>query len=86
MNPAQNGLVDEAREWRWPSARWIAERVGPIVNDESLRHLTQLQNLQRLNLYHTFVTEAGVENLRKALPECEVIWDRNSGLPTRRGS
>ncbi len=33
MNPVRRGLVSEPREWRWSSARWIAERVGPMEID-----------------------------------------------------
>jgi hypothetical protein len=39
-----------------------------------------------LNLYHTLVTETGYQNLKAALPDCRIIWERESSLPTRRGS
>jgi hypothetical protein len=42
--------------------------------------------LKVLNLYHTLVTEPGYRKLKEALPGCQIIWDRDSSLPTRRGS
>ena len=44
------------------------------------------RKLKLLNLYHTLVTEKGLETLKAALPACHIIWDRDSSLPTRRGS
>jgi hypothetical protein len=32
------------------------------------------------------VTEPGYQKLKAALPGCRIIWDRDSSLPTRRGS
>ena len=39
-----------------------------------------------LNLYHTLVSDSGYQALHSALPECRIIWDRKSALPSRRGS
>ena len=56
------------------------------INDDSLHYLSGLGSLRRLNLYHTFVTKQGVDDLAAQLPDCEIIWDPESGFPTRRGS
>jgi len=45
-----------------------------------------MTTLRLLNLYHTLVTEAGHASLKKALPDCKIVWDRESSLPNRRGS
>ena len=54
------------------------------VGDESIDVLASMPNLQIVNLYHTTVTAAGAERLKKALPKCQVIWDRDSARPNRR--
>jgi hypothetical protein len=56
------------------------------VTDGSTADLQVLSQLKHLNLYHTLVTERGFERLKEALPGCEIVWDRDSSLPTRRGS
>jgi hypothetical protein len=56
------------------------------VNDDSVSVLTSMSGLEKLNLYHTLVTEAGVQKIKAALPRCEVIWERDSALPNRRKS
>jgi hypothetical protein len=43
------------------------------VTDAGLKHLTTLKNLTELWLQETKVTEAGVQELRKALPKCFII-------------
>src|SRR5262245_21892683 len=45
-----------------------------------------MANLRFLNLYHTMVTEKGYEQLKVALPACQIIFDRDSSLPNRRKS
>jgi hypothetical protein len=56
------------------------------VTDAGIKTLESLDNLRTLNLYHTLVTEAGYRDLKAALPACRIIWERDSSLPTRRGS
>jgi hypothetical protein len=56
------------------------------ITDSGSRELQAHRQLEHLNLYHTLVTEQGYELLKKALPGCEIVWDRDSALPTRRGS
>jgi hypothetical protein len=43
-----------------------------------------MTSLKELNLYHTLVTEKGLEDLEGALPDCEITFDRDSALPNRR--
>jgi hypothetical protein len=45
-----------------------------------------MTNLKLLNLYHTRVTEKGYEQLKAALPNCQITFDRDSSLPNRRRS
>jgi hypothetical protein len=44
----------------------------PVVNDAGLVHLEGLTALQQLDLILTKVTEAGVEQLKKSLPNVKV--------------
>ena len=46
--------------------------------------LKSMTSLRELNLYHTLVTEKGLEDLESALPDCEITFDRDSALPNRR--
>ena len=43
------------------------------ITDAGLVHLKGLTGLQTLNLAGTKVTDAGVAELKKALPNCEII-------------
>jgi hypothetical protein len=56
------------------------------VTDAGAEELKGFSHLKLLNLYHTLVTEPGYRKLKEALPGCQIIWDRDSSLPTRRGS
>ena len=42
------------------------------MTDAGLKELAELKSLQSLNLGDTQVTDAGVEDLRKALPACAI--------------
>jgi hypothetical protein len=42
------------------------------VNDEGLKDLAQLEGLELLNVAATEVTDAGLAEIRKALPKCRV--------------
>ena len=45
---------------------------GTQVTDSGLSQLEGLKNLKAIYLWQTKVTPAGVENLKKALPKCEI--------------
>lgn len=45
------------------------------IHDHDLVRLRDLDGLSSVNLVGTNVTAAGIEKLRKALPECEIVWD-----------
>jgi internalin A len=45
---------------------------GTKITDAGLKELAALRNLQRLKLASRDVTDAGVEELRKALPNCDI--------------
>jgi hypothetical protein len=42
--------------------------------DAGLANLKGLTKLQSLNLWGTQVTDAGVKKLRRALPNCKILW------------
>jgi Leucine-rich repeat (LRR) protein len=44
--------------------------LGGDVTDAGLRQLTSLKELRLLRLYGTLVTESGVNEIRRALPQC----------------
>ncbi len=46
---------------------------GPKSTDAGLVHLKGLTNLYLLVLYGTRITDAGVAELQKALPDCEIL-------------
>jgi len=56
------------------------------ISDASIDTLRTKEHLQYLNLYHTLVTEKGFQTLKTALPKCDIVFDRDSAQPTRRGS
>jgi hypothetical protein len=43
------------------------------VTDAGLAHLKQMKSLRTLTLESTKVTEAGIAELKAALPECKVV-------------
>jgi len=46
--------------------------------------LRSMTELRALNIYHTLVTENAWHALKTALPECQIVFDRDSALPNRR--
>jgi hypothetical protein len=54
------------------------------ITDTGATLLKSMTSLKELNLYHTLVTEKGLEDLEGALPDCEITFDRDSALPNRR--
>jgi hypothetical protein len=54
------------------------------ITDNSAQVLKLIASLKSLNLYHTLMTEKGLQELKSALPSCEIIFDRDSALPNRR--
>jgi hypothetical protein len=54
------------------------------VGDGAVEALQSMPQLEVLNLYHTLITESGVQQIKSALPNCRIIWDQNSALPNRR--
>jgi len=43
------------------------------ITNEGMRHLQQLEGLERLNLMGTAVSDEAVERLKGRLPHCEII-------------
>ncbi|MBM3794928.1 MAG: hypothetical protein FJW31_12860 [Acidobacteria bacterium] len=54
------------------------------VTDAGVALLQSAAGLKTLNLYHTLVTDKGYQALKAALPDCEMVFDRDSALPNRR--
>jgi hypothetical protein len=50
------------------------ELHGTRVTDAGLKDLEKLAHLKEVNVTGTKATAAGVAALRKALPECEIVW------------
>ena len=48
------------------------------MTDTGLAHLKGLSNLQWLNLVGTQVTDEGVRDLRRALPNCKAITEEQA--------
>lgn len=56
----------------FPNLR-VLSLAGPNLTDKGLQHLYKLRGLKRINLFATVsITENGIEELKKALPDCEV--------------
>lgn len=56
------------------------------VTDAGVVSLQTMATLRSLSLYHTLVTEKGYEQLKAELPDCRIVFDRDSSLPNRRKS
>ena len=56
------------------------------LTDAGVATLGKMSGLIYLNLYHTLVTEKAYRELKAALPDCQIVWDRESSMPNRRGS
>jgi len=54
------------------------------ITDAAAAQLAAYGSLERLNLYHTFVSAEGAALIRKALPACRLIWDPLSSVNNRR--
>ncbi|MBK7930431.1 MAG: hypothetical protein IPJ98_24020 [Bryobacterales bacterium] len=56
------------------------------LGDADIELLASFPKLEHLNIYHTLIGEKAHEALRQKLPNCSIVWDRESALPTRRKS
>ena len=52
------------------------------MGDAGLAPFKDCKNLTQLGLQKTKVTAAGIEELRKALPQCRIVWDGGVIEPT----
>jgi hypothetical protein len=48
---------------------------GTSITDKGIGQLSKLKELQFLNVTQTALTAAGIDELHKALPKCEISWD-----------
>jgi hypothetical protein len=46
--------------------------MSTLITDAGLVHLAGLTNLKTLYLFRTQITDAGVAELKKSLPNCEI--------------
>ena len=59
---------------------WVPDTVTDyiikylVITDSTLMYFGNLKGLRRLDLRITYVTPEGVARLRKALPDCEIVW------------
>ena len=51
------------------------------VGDDAVDTIVSLRELRKLNLYHTQVTQADVDRIKAALPECSISWDKTPLFP-----
>ena len=56
---------------------------GTAVTDKCVPQLAKLKELRSLDLSDTKVTEAGVKELQKALPKCQIEWDGGTIEPKK---
>ena len=56
------------------------------MTDSGAAALKSMAGLESPNLYHTLVTEKVMQELKAALPSCEIVFDRDSALPNRRSA
>jgi hypothetical protein len=54
------------------------------ITDQGAETLASMPNLKSVDLYHTLVSEKGYEKIKAALPACQIYWEKDSALPTRR--
>ena len=57
-------------------------RSGP--SDAGIKHLAGPTNLAAINLQKTKVTAAGIDELKKALPQCKIEWDGGAIEPGKK--
>ncbi len=49
--------------------------AGSGLSDAGIKQLAALPNLEWLDLRRTKASAAGVSELQKALPNCQIVWD-----------
>lgn len=54
------------------------------LTDASVKLLSGMSKMHYMDLYHTEFTEQGYENLKKALPNCTINWNKDSTKRERR--
>jgi Leucine-rich repeat (LRR) protein len=54
------------------------------LTDAGVSHLTGLRSLRQLDLYHTLISEKGFQQLKNALPNCQMHYERDSAKRERR--
>jgi hypothetical protein len=54
------------------------------LTDAGVARLAEIQSLKQLDLYHTLVTDKGFEQLKSALPQCVIHYERDSAKRERR--
>jgi len=72
MHPEQFGDREAAQIAVCSELQWLV-LMDTSITDAGLRHLRALTKLSRLDLEGTRVTEAGVAELQRALPQCKVF-------------
>ena len=54
------------------------------LTDAGVARLAEIRSLRQLDLYHTLVTDKGFEQLKSALPQCQIHYERDSAKRERR--
>ena len=55
---------------------WLLDNGA--ITDAGLEYLKNLRNLRSVTMQGTKVTQAGVDKLKEALPECEIVRSKYS--------
>ena len=84
VRPVEDSDRDWLRETLAQSGHLRIFSRGRLTEDAS--RLAGFRQLRSLNLYHTFVTPKGYEQVHAAVPACEIIWDPRSSDPKRSHS
>lgn len=79
-NLTSNGLVHLAKLSILRNLRL----VNTAIDDKAVSHLAQISSLRVLRLEGTKVSAAGIDELKRALPKCAILWDGGVVIPAAR--
>ena len=84
MLPAGYGKIINTASMSGSIVNWPQNQAAYNTSKAGVIHLTGLRSLRQLDLYHTLVSEKGFQQLKTALPECQMHYERDSARRERR--
>ena len=84
-SPQQPGFLKTPSKWLGMEVMHRAIRAdlawyyGRPVDDEILQRLTQLRKLESIKIVGTHISEEGICELHRELPDCEIDWQPDDG-------